>query len=280
MANKNEPLAIAYDFDGTLAPGNMQEYDFIPAIGMKSDKFWEEAKRISKRHSADNILAYMHLMLKMALEKSVKVRMADFKNFGESVKLFEGVESWFGRINSYGKDKRVNIEHYIISSGIREMIYGTPIANNFKAIYASSFMYDHNGVAFWPALALNYTGKTQYLFRINKGSLEVSDDSKINAYIPKVDRPVPFENMIFIGDGDTDVPCMRLVKDQGGYSIAVYKPNTPRAKQKAAKLIKQERVYSIAPADYSENKELDVTVKAVIDKIAADAGLFRLGKAS
>jgi hypothetical protein len=172
----------------------------------------------------------------------------------------------------------VRVEHYVISSGLREMVAGTIIARKFKAVYASSFWYDHHGVAQWPALALNYTTKTQYLFRINKGSLHVYDHSKVNEYVPHAERPIPFTNMIFVGDGETDIPCFRLVKDLGGHSIAVYKPRARRARTISEKLIRDGRVNFIAPADYSDGRELDRIVKGIIDKVAADYHLRGLGK--
>ena len=278
MAKKLTPFAIAYDFDGTLAPGNMQEYDFVPAIGMTKKAFWKEVGELAKQHNADSILMYMMHMLDKAHAAHVPVRKAYFVNFGRSVTLFEGVVGWFERINAYGKQHGLKVEHYIISSGNREMIEGTPIAKKFSSIYASSFVYDHNGVAKWPALAVNYTTKTQFLFRINKGVMNVYDNSKINEFVPKEDRPVPFNNMVFLGDGDTDIPCFRLVKDQGGHAVAVYRPNTHGAKGKAEKLIKEGRVNFIAPANYSENGEIDTFVKAIVDKVAADGALTLLGK--
>ena len=274
------PFAIVYDFDGTLAPGNMQERDFIPAIGMKTKKFWKEVSEESKKHQADNILVYMKLMLDKARSSSVTVRKADFKTYGKKLPFFEGVlqyqnggqfeKGWFDRINDYGTESNVKVEHYIVSSGIREMIQGTPIAKKFTAIYASSFFYDHHGVAVWPALAINYTTKTQYIFRINKGCLDVSDTKVINEYISEEKRKVPFTNMIYIGDGETDIPCFRLVKDRGGYSIAVYKSNTKGAKDKINSLISDGRVNFIAQADFKNNSPLDRMVKALIDKIQAD----------
>lgn len=283
---KKISFAIAYDFDGTLAPGNMQEREFIPAIGMNTNKFWKEVTDESKKHQADNILVYMKLMLDKAHTASVKVRENDFKLFGKNLPFFEGVlqyrendlleKGWFDRINDYGKLSGVNVEHYIVSSGIREMIKGTPIAKKFKNIYASSFYYDHHGVAVWPALAINYTTKTQYLFRINKGCLDVSDNKEINKYTPENNRPVPFRNMVYIGDGDTDIPCFRLVKDRGGHSIAVYKPNTKGAKVKSNKLIEEGRVNFTAPADYRNNSIIDRIVKALIDKIAHDEYVYKI----
>ncbi|HFD88002.1 MAG TPA: haloacid dehalogenase-like hydrolase [Gammaproteobacteria bacterium] len=278
MAKKYAPLAVAYDFDGTLSPRNMQEFDFVPKIGMSSKKFWKEVSALAKEHNADNILMYMKHMLDKAREAKVPVRRADIQCYGKSVELFPGVTDWFDRIDEYGRKHGVNVQHYIISSGIREMIEGTSIAKKFAAIYASSFVYDHNGVAQWPALAINYTTKTQYLFRINKGVKEVYDNSRINDYVPKHERPVPFENMVFIGDGDTDIPCFRLVKEQGGHAIAVYKPKTRGAKGKAEKLIRDGRVNFMAAANYEDNNEVDRIVKGIIDKTAADWQLRGLGK--
>lgn len=276
MPKSRIPLAIAYDFDGTLSPGNMQEHDFIPAIGMTTKEFWGEVSKLSKEHNADNILVYMGLMLERAAAERLPVQKDNFLSFGSRVKLFDGVVDWFPKINEYGKLSGVTVSHYIISSGIREIILGTKIAKHFSAVFASSFWYDHHGVAKWPALALNYTTKTQYLFRINKDSLHVYDHSKINKYVPQNERPIPFQNMIFIGDGETDIPCFRLLKDQGGHPVAVYKPHTKGAKAKAQLLVNDGRVSYIAPADYGESRCLDRIVKAIIDKLSADAHLETL----
>lgn len=294
MSNRLIPLAIAYDFDGTLAPGNMQERDFIPAIGMTKTEFWDEVGKRSKDHNADNILIYMGLMLERARAAKVTVRKEDFEKYGKGLKFFEGIlpyddlsqqdavkkpqKGWFDRINVYGKESGVGVQHYVISSGIREMVEGSPIAKKFKAIYASSFCYDHHGVAEWPALALNYTTKTQYLFRVNKGTLDVYDNTVINDYVPHEKRAVPFEQMVFIGDGETDVPCFRLVKDLGGHSIAVHAPRVRQAKERPQKLIKEGRVNFIAPAGYRDNSELDRIVKGIIDKVAVDHNLKRMRK--
>ena len=269
MSKKLIPMAISYDFDGTLAPGNMQEYDFIPALNMRSTEFWDGVNALAKKHDMDQILAYMRSMLEKASEAKVSVHKSAFKTFGADIKLFSGVQDWFGRINAYAKAKGVHLEHFIISSGIREMLEGTPIYKEFKKVYASGFMFDHNGVACWPALAVNYTTKTQYLFRINKGSLEVTDNSVINKFVPKTERPVPFENMVFVGDGETDIPCMRLIKDQGGYSIAVYNSGKRGARAKAEQLIAEGRVSLIAPADYLDGSGIDKAVKAIIDTLEA-----------
>jgi phosphoserine phosphatase len=269
MAKKLIEMAIAYDFDGTLAPGNMQEYNFIPELKISPQDFWNEAKKLAKKQESDEILAYMRVMLQKADHAEIPVRKVDFQNFGKDISLFPGVETWFKRVNKYARDKGIKISHYIISSGIREMIEGTKIAKEFEKIYASGFMYDHNMVANWPALAVNYTTKTQYLFRINKGSLDIHDNSKINKFVPNSERPVPFENIVFIGDGETDIPCMKLVKQLGGHSIAVYTGKKKGAKNNAKKLIDEDRASFVTKADYSEGSAIEKAVKLIIDKVSA-----------
>ena len=272
------PFAICYDFDGTLAPGNMQERDFVPAIGMNKKSFWKEVKALAKEHEGDEILMYMRVMLEKAEAARVEVRRQNFIDFGKKLQLFNGVPEWFGRINTYGKEGGLRVTHHVISSGIREMILGTAVKKYFKNIYASSFLYDHHGVARWPALALNYTTKTQYLFRINKGVHEVFEHDKVNQYVSPEKRAVPFTNIVFIGDGETDIPCFRLVKDQGGHSIAVFKPHTHGAKTRAEKLLADGRVNFTAPADYAVGRTIDLAIKAIMEKIAADYHVKKLRK--
>lgn len=268
MKRKQKPIiAICYDFDGTLSPGNMQEYDFFPKLKMKPKKFWEESKKKAKAAKADEILAYMFLMLRKADQKDVEVTRSAFAEYGKKLKLYQGVSGWFKRINALYPKNGFEIQHFVISSGLREMIEGSKISKNFKKTYASSFMYDNNDVACWPAQAINYTTKTQFLFRINKGILDEWDNKGINDYLPKEERPIPFSRMIYIGDGSTDIPCMKLVKDQGGYSIAVYKSHTKSKKEQAQKLLRDGRVNFIAPADYSKNGILDKQIKSVIGKM-------------
>ena len=275
MTTHNTPLAIIYDFDGTLAPGNMQEWQFLPEINIKPDDFWIEVNTYSKEHQADPILMYMHLMLEKARAARVSVRREDFTARSSGIEFFPGVEGWFDRINSYGQDRKVFIEHYLISSGNLEIIEGTTIADRFSKIYASKFLYDANDVAIWPAVAINFTTKTQYLFRLNKGAHDLNDDSKINEYVAQSDRPVPFENMIYIGDGKNDVPCFRLVKDLGGLSIAVYADGVHEQHEQAEQYRQDGRVNSVAPAVYTENSGLDCTVKSYIDLVAARHSLKR-----
>ena len=226
MIIENRNIAIAYDFDGTLAPGNMQEYNFIPDLNMDKGEFWREANEMAKKHDMDEVLAYMHLMLIKAKEQNLDLREGSFVKYGEKITFFEGVESYFERINAYAAAQNLHLEHFIISSGLREIVKGTRIAKHFKTIYASGFQYDDNGIACWPALGVNYTNKTQFLFRINKGIYNSYDNTLINKSMPEDERAVPFSNFIYIGDGETDVPAMKMVNLYGGTTIAVYNPNS------------------------------------------------------
>ena len=246
---KHPIVALVYDFDGTLSPGNMQEFGFIQAIGKKPQEFWQESDNIALGQDASNILSYMKLMFDEARKSGIKLRREDFNKFGESVELFNGVKEWFGLINEYGKKRGVRVEHYINSSGLAEMIEGTPIGKEFKRIFACSFLYNEAGEAEWPGVAVDYTAKTQFLFKINKGILSIRDNKKVNESQLEEKKRIPFPHMIYFGDGETDVPCMKIVKMFGGNSIAVYNPNIPRKKNTARRLLRQQRVNFITPAD-------------------------------
>lgn len=260
-------IAIIYDFDGTLSPGNMQEYDFLPAVGKNNRKFWNESNRIAEANDADPILVYLSQMIAAARSSGTSLRREAFVRSGSKVELFEGVKEWFARINAYGEERGLEVEHFINSSGIKEMIEGTEIAGEFKRIFACSFLYDVDGVAYWPGVSVNYTNKTQFIFKINKGIMEVFDTHRINEYMAEERRPIPFTSMIYIGDGSTDIPCMRLVKEKMGHSIAVYDPK--KGAKSVGKLLDDERVNFVAEADYRPESKLDRTVRAIIDKIAA-----------
>ncbi len=266
---KKPIVAIMYDFDKTLCTKDMQEYAFIPTLGMTSSAFWGEVNTMTDKEEMDNILAYMYKMVEKAREKKIPVTRKTFHEMGMKVEYFNGVKTWFERVNNFGKEVGVRVEHYIVSSGIKEIIEGTEIADYFKKIYACEFLYDYNGSIQWPKFAVNYTAKTQFLFRINKGVLTIDSKSadKLNRFTPENERPVPFRNMIYIGDGLTDVPCMKLVKSNGGQSIAVY--DQEKGKEAAELLKKADRVNFVAPADYGPDTDIEVIVKAIIKKIQA-----------
>ncbi len=265
-------VAICYDFDKTLSPDDMQAQGYIQSVGFDVPKFWDECATIARENDMDQNLAYMYMMLEKSRGKFEFSRKT-LQEYGAKVQLFPGVEGWFDRINKYGKEKGVIVEHYIISSGLKEMIEGTSVAKAgvFKKIYASSFYFDENGIALWPAQVVNYTNKTQFLFRIEKGVLDINDPA-VNDYCAPEDRRVPFRNFVYIGDSDTDVPCMRLVNAYGGHSIGVFNVNT-QDKTKVYKMMADNRIKYYAPSDYQKGSELDELVKCIIDRTAANEKL-------
>ncbi|MCX8666799.1 haloacid dehalogenase-like hydrolase [Acetobacteraceae bacterium B3987] len=262
--------ALVYDFDGTLAKGNLQETSFIPNIKMSTEEFWDEVKKTAKDSDADEILTYMYVMLRKAEEAGVSVTKNDLKEHGKKAPLFEGLESkdWFNRINCFARCYDIELEHYVVSSGIQEMIEGCSIFSCFKKVFASKFIYKGD-VAVWPGVGINYTTKTQYLFRINKGIDNNWDNKAINSFMPDEDRPIPFNRMVFLGDGDTDIPAMKMLTYQGGHSVAVYDPDrSERGINKIHRLISDGRVDFVAPADFQEKSQLDIIVKGIIGRMA------------
>lgn len=267
-------LAMCYDFDKTLTPDDMQAQGFIQSVGFDVDEFWAEANQMAVDNDMDGNLAYMYKML-VESEGQLIVKKENLMDYGGKVQLYPGVATWFKRICQYGLDHGVQIEHYIISSGLKEMIEGTQMAKegDFKRIYASAFYYNKKGVAKWPAQAINYTNKTQFLFRIQKGVLDINDSS-VNDYIRPENQRVPFRNIVYMGDSDTDIPCMSLVNTNGGHSIGVYDPNS-LDKSKVQRMMVHKRIRHYAPADYREGTELDFLVKTIIQQTAAREKLER-----
>ena len=261
-------LAICYDFDKTLSPDDMQAQGFIQSLNVDVNEFWRESNMLAKDHDMDNNLSYMYMMATKSYGKQFLTKEV-LAEYGSKVTLYNGVNTWFERIRQYGLKQGVQIEHYIISSGLKEMIEGTEMAKNgaFKKIYASAFMFDDKGVAVWPAQAINYTNKTQFLFRIQKGVLDINDPG-VNDYRRPEEQRVPFRNMIYIGDSDTDIPCMSLVNINGGHSIGVYDPDS-KNKEKVYKMMQHHRIRYYAPADYTDGSDLDTVVKQIIQKTAA-----------
>ena len=258
-------IAFLYDFDKTLCTTDMQNYAFIPGLGMTPAEFWAEANGFGRRHRMDGILAYMYIMLREAERRDRPFTREDLVEKGRGIELFPGVEDWFRRINAFGETQGVQVEHYVISSGLREIIEGSSISREFREIYASEFYYDQAGRPVWPKLAVNFTAKTQFVYRINKGVLDVSDDKTLNDSMPDDSKRVPFTSMIYLGDGLSDVPCMKMMRAYGGQAIAVYQAVNRRGVEN---LLRQGRVDFIYPADYREGTELEVTVKNIIRKMA------------
>lgn len=275
---KTPIVALIYDFDGTLSPGNMQEFGFIQAVGKTPEEFWRLSDGIAIDNDASNVLSYMKLMFDEARKKGIKLRREDFIGFGKHIELFDGVREWFGMVNDYGARHGVRVEHYINSSGLKEIIEGSPVADEFKHIFAGSFIYNAEGEAEWPGIAVDYTAKTQFIFKISKGIFSSRDSKQVNASIAEDKKRIPFPHMIYFGDGETDVPCMKIVGMFGGHSVAVYNPANEKKKASADKLKRQGRVQFTAPAVYTRDSQAYRVVCAIIDKIRADYTLQQLSK--
>ena len=276
---KKKPIvALIYDFDGTLSPGNMQEFGFIQAVGSTPEEFWRMSDCIAIGQDASNVLAYMKLMYDEARKQGISLRRDQMRQFGAGIELFDGVREWFSLVNEYGRSHGVQVEHYINSSGLKEIIEGSPIAGEFKHIFAGSFLYDEKGEAEWPGIAVDYTAKTQFLFKISKGIFSSRDNKRVNASIADDKKRIPFTNMIYFGDGETDVPCMKIVGMFGGNSIAVYNPASEKKRASALKLKRQGRVAFATPAVYTKDSRTFQVVCAIIDKIRADYDLERLSR--
>ena len=260
---KKAIMAIMYDFDKTLCTTDMQNYAFIPALGMTPEEFWGATGVFSEKTGCERILSYMYMMVYLAKEKNVEITRKWLNSLGKDVVYFPGVETWFKRINEYGEAHNVKVEHYLCSSGTKEIVEGTSIAKEFRQIYGCEFLYDNEGHPIWPKLAINYTQKTQYFFRISKGVYDVREDNKVNSKTKK--RRIPYENIVYLGDGMTDVPCMVLVKQNGGKSIAIHQRKDTK---NMANLTREGRVNFACLADYSENSDLEKTMKLIIDRIA------------
>ena len=258
-------IALLYDFDKTLCTTDMQNYAFIPALGMTPPEFWKIANDFGRENHMDGLLAYMYTMIEECRKRDIRLDREFLIRCGRAVELFPGVREWFGRINEFGAALGVEIEHYVLSSGLAEIIEGSGIRHEFKKVYACEFLYNDRGLASWPKLDVNFTNKTQFIYRINKGVLDVSDDRRLNSSMPDDSRRVPFTNMIYIGDGLSDVPCMKMTRAYGGQAIAVYQDSN---RQAVEELLHRSRVDFIFPADYREGTGLDKTVKNIIRKMA------------
>ena len=264
-------IAMVYDFDGTLSPQPMQEYTVLPKIGIDSKTFWDRVNKEAHETGSDSMLVYMRLMLREANKREVSIKREDFAKLARSIEYFPGVETWFGRVNAYVKRRAaggVKVQHYIISAGQKEILDGVSIRKHFKQIYASEYHFDHNGVADFPKVLINDTTKTQFLFRVNKGR-EVLNES-INEHMPENLRPIPFSNIIYIGDGMSDVPSMALTKKNGGHTIAVHDPKKKSGREQCVSLMRANRVDLIAPADYRKGGKLAVQVELLLDAVIAN----------
>lgn len=268
-------VALVYDFDGTLSPHNMQEYGVLGALHLQPEAFWGKVQELQRRKKVSQILGYMWQLLEESHRAKLQLTRSELARHGAKIDFFPGVVDWFDRTRKQAASMGLQLEHNIISSGLEEMIEGCRIRDAFDHVFASSYLYNEAGCAVWPRLALDYTLKTQFLFRISKGAYDVSDDAAVNEYMSEGARHVPFSRIVYLGDGMTDVPCMRLVKQLGGYSLAVYNETDPASREQAQKLVDDQRVQSAVPADYTENSQLSQLLERILSRIAAETRLER-----
>ena len=267
-------VAFIYDFDKTLCDRDMQEYSLIPDLGYETPGvFWKEVDQIAREQDMDNISAYLFMLKKKFEESGRPLTREAFDGIGSSINLYPGVETWFSRVNEFARSCGLEAEHYIISSGMDEILEQTSVAREMKKIYACRDYYDESGHAAWPAVIVNYTTKTQYLFRINKQVLEERNEADLNTWVPMNQRPIPFERMIYIADGLTDVPCMKLVRANGGRSIAVYNPNSAKAGLTARRLLDEQRANFMAESDYSEGGTMEHLIQMILEEMSAHSKL-------
>ncbi len=267
LFNQNT-IAVVYDFDGTLSPQPMQEYTVLPEIGENSKEFWKEVDKETRATESEGMLVYMRLLLEKAEQKKIHIGKKDLAKLAKGIEYFPGVETWFERINAFVKDEgkgKVKIQHYVISAGMKEILEGMTLKKYFKRIYASEYHFNHHGVATFPKILVTGTSKTQFLFRINKGKEKLTDT--INKHMPEEKRPIPFSNIIYIGDGLTDVPSMTVTKINGGHTIAVHKKKSKTGVKVCRELLKARRVHFMAPADYTENSVLETRLKLLLNSV-------------
>jgi len=266
---KNRPIrmAICYDFDKTLSPDDMQTFTLIPSFGIDKETFWAESDKLARENLMDNNLAWMQQLIRYSNFTNQSIKREYFREVGAQVPLYKGVTEWFDRMNAIAAQKGIQLEHYIISSGLKETIEGSAIAKHFKRIYASTYLYSPDGIAIWPAQAVNYTNKTQFIFRIAKGFFEEYDE-RVNDIMPDEELYIPYGNIVYIGDSATDIPCMRLVKSRGGYSIGVFDPENGD-RRRVQRLYNDGRINYFAPADYRENSDIFRFMTQIMDDIAA-----------
>src|SRR5512141_2791076 len=263
-------IALVYDFDGTLSPQPMQEYTVLPKIGVAPAEFWAMVNREARETESDPMLVYMRHIIEALERVRVDVKREDFAAMARAIEYFPGVATWFTRMNAYVRRRSkgaVKLQHYLISAGQKEILDGVSIRKHFKRVYASEYHFNHHGVGTFPKLLVTDTLKTQFLFRINKG-LELVTDS-INEHMPEAERPIPFANMIYVGDGMTDVPSMALTKKSGGHTVAVYDRGRRTGRATCVKLLNAGRADFIAEADYRRDSKLSRRVQLLLDAIIA-----------
>jgi hypothetical protein len=272
MAVPQNTIAVVYDYDQTLSPNYMQEEVLFPAFGIDARRFWKKCQELVANEGYENELAYMRVMLEyLDIDRPTNARL---RELGRELRFYPGLPEMFedfnaGLLTPQHEAHGIRLEHYIISSGLKALIDGSRVAPHVKAVFGCEFAEDAQGRITFPKRVISHTQKTQYLFRINKGLLELSQD--VNDHMPAEVRPVPFEHMIYVGDGPTDVPCFAVVRQNGGHAIAVYNPadETRSSFKKCYQLTTHaNRVRHIAPADFRAGSHLRLLLEQMVEDVA------------
>jgi len=273
MTSPQNTIAIVYDYDQTLSPSYMQDEVVFPTFGIDGASFWRRCSELVRDQGYDNELAYMKVLLD-TLEMD-RPTQTELRSLGKKLNFYNGLPEMFDqfRENLLTEEQRshgISVEHYIISSGMKVLIEGSRLATHVRAIFGCEFAEDGEGRITFPKRVISHTQKTQFLFRINKGLLDMSED--VNDHMDPAVRPIPFPNMIYLGDGPTDVPCFTVMRKNNGHAIAVYNPDDPERVgfKKCYQLSTHaDRVRHIAPADYRSGSHLRLLLEEMVHEIAS-----------
>lgn len=271
MATAQTTIGLIYDYDQTLSPNYMQDEVLFPHFGINPTQFWKKSRELVDSEGYDGELAYLKALLDyLAMDRPTN---ADLRRLGGNLKFYPGLPALFEELNVVLTDQHcmlgIKVEHYIVSSGLKALLDGSQLAPHVKKIFGCEFGEDADGRITFPKRVISHTTKTQYLFRINKGMLEPNED--VNDHMAPELRPIPFQNMIYVGDGPTDVPCFTLMKKYGGHALAVYNPTeTNRSSFKKCYQLSAlaDRVKHIAPADYRPGSHLRLLLEEMVTEIA------------
>ena len=269
MPQPQNIIGIVYDFDNTLSPHAMQEDTVLPHLGLEPDFFWGQVARLVNERTYENELAWMGLLLDQPAFR--ELGNGGLREMGGHLNYYPGVPELFRELEEVVAEPRyrehdITVEHYVITGGLREVLEGSSIRPHVKSIFGSEFDEDGEGNLRFPKRGVGHTQKTQYLFRINKGYLDLHKD--VNDHMPREERRIPFANMVYVGDGPTDVPCFAVMSDSGGRTLAVYDSDKPGSFEMGMQLRKAQRVDELAEADYRRGSHLRRVLEYMVREIA------------
>lgn len=280
----HETIAVVFDFDDTLAPDTTSGY--LRQAGIEDlPRFWKEEVGALYTHGWDPVPAYLYKMIEASRSGRIPpITRESLASWGQQAPLHRGVETLFDRLREAARraNPRLHIEFYVISSGLGDVLRATRIAQEFTEIWSSEFHYGADGAAVFPRRIVSFTDKTRYLFHVQKGLIGDEDRAKpfeVNRKVPRERQRVPFDHMIFVGDGYTDIPCFSLLKQHEGIPIAVYDPHHEERWGNAFRFVAEGRVSNLHSANYSEGSDLSnfliMAVRSLAERIALSAHTYK-----